>query len=1055
MRAMGAELKVELKKVKDPTCGNKDGAISVEVSGGDPASPGVYKVYLFTISGIDDDAETKKSATGESGVHTFEQLGGGEYYVVARVEKSGEREKSEKLVLVAGSTLKLEVIGLKDEDCDGRGKLEVKIEGGSGSGYKYEITPPSSPKTPIGSTGEVDVTSAYRGQKKKLVVYDSNGCNTSVELKDEYLPKKPFSVSLKGVEPPACPINSDDELTGENLRKAKISFGIEGGDGDDFKYEILPGGESGTFKRPAVGNQVEILVAAKAGVDYTVKVSDGRCERKLDIIKVAPSTLEFAGEAKPAGGKWCVPGDGATVLYELKIENSSRTSKGIELWVLPDPLPSPVELTGTPVARMEKPIIPPGEWTANVPVKTGKWWLFAKTEEGCVYKEPKLVELSKSFKFDVRDTLMACHDSKIVLGPKDMIAEDGKPLDISGVNLTYFLIQNDEIKEVNQTGVFSDLAAGSYRLKIRAANGCEHNDEFKVTQPDSLTVEIEDPSAEDRPKCPSDSYRLVKLKLNGLRESDAVARTRWVYLATPTALPDTLVTRDPELEGAKPGKYTVTVNTKLGCTAIADSKELPGPEPHKLTPPVVPNVKCSYKELRGDEEVISYAPYTITSISGGTNLSCKWELHPLSGFVPRDGGLTQDGDPVEIGKEYRLVAGEHYVVIRNGECEDRVPVSVGVDGGPMLNGIMLDAAYRNRICYNDPRPPEVYVVADATRSADDSVRWTFLYTLPDKPDDPQPGGFTDRLDAKVRLDRPVIGKTRVIAEARSTDNCLDHKELEIEPTWPSMNLRIDELNSRVSTLRNLREKVIQPPSVVSHGLGKYDRVKLGSSEPDEHGYKYPRLHDSVALGVLAEVPNPISFRVDSEEVPELNFKPESLFVSANNPVDPFAYILTMPRTVTSKGPSYEGVEIREVRHANSGRTHRFLRSVVTVKNSTTGCAENLVLWIRLVNTLRIPNVFTPNGDGINDRWLNNGDEKYRTLFSHLDDLLPNMEVEVFTRGGTRVWGAKGQAISKGWDGDSDLDGPLPIGTYYYVIRFNVKDSGSSWGPIAGSVTIVR
>jgi hypothetical protein len=111
-------------------------------------------------------------------------------------------------------------------------------------------------------------------------------------------------------------------------------------------------------------------------------------------------------------------------------------------------------------------------------------------------------------------------------------------------------------------------------------------------------------------------------------------------------------------------------------------------------------------------------------------------------------------------------------------------------------------------------------------------------------------------------------------------------------------------------------------------------------------------------------------------------------------------------------------------------------------------------YIRLVDRLRIPNVFTPNGDGVNDRWLYNGDEVNANLYSRLQDLLPNLEVEVFTRAGVSVWYAKGGGIGKGWDGTSGGT-ELPTGTYYYVIRFNAPGGGKKWKPISGSVTIVR
>jgi len=80
------------------------------------------------------------------------------------------------------------------------------------------------------------------------------------------------------------------------------------------------------------------------------------------------------------------------------------------------------------------------------------------------------------------------------------------------------------------------------------------------------------------------------------------------------------------------------------------------------------------------------------------------------------------------------------------------------------------------------------------------------------------------------------------------------------------------------------------------------------------------------------------------------------------------------------------------------------------------------VFVRVYKTLHIPNVFSPNGDGINDYWIIGNLSSY-----------PNAEVMIFSRDGNRIYHATGNFIS--WDGKMN-NKPLPVGTYYYIINLH-------------------
>ena len=103
---------------------------------------------------------------------------------------------------------------------------------------------------------------------------------------------------------------------------------------------------------------------------------------------------------------------------------------------------------------------------------------------------------------------------------------------------------------------------------------------------------------------------------------------------------------------------------------------------------------------------------------------------------------------------------------------------------------------------------------------------------------------------------------------------------------------------------------------------------------------------------------------------------------------------------------------------------------------TGGCRTSDQVMIRVLKKPVIPNVFSPNGDGINDVW----DIKYLAAY-------PGATVDVFNRGGQMIF--RSQGYTTPWNG-TYKGNPLPVGTYYYVI-----DPKNGREKISGSITILK
>ena len=104
--------------------------------------------------------------------------------------------------------------------------------------------------------------------------------------------------------------------------------------------------------------------------------------------------------------------------------------------------------------------------------------------------------------------------------------------------------------------------------------------------------------------------------------------------------------------------------------------------------------------------------------------------------------------------------------------------------------------------------------------------------------------------------------------------------------------------------------------------------------------------------------------------------------------------------------------------------------------SSDGCTASDDVLVKVLKGPTIPNVFTPNGDGINDRW----NIKYLETY-------PSATVEVYNRYGQLTFKSKG--YSKPWDGT--FNGKLvPAGTYYYIVS-----PGSGRKQMSGFVDVLR
>ncbi|MFD0750465.1 gliding motility-associated C-terminal domain-containing protein [Mucilaginibacter calamicampi] len=103
------------------------------------------------------------------------------------------------------------------------------------------------------------------------------------------------------------------------------------------------------------------------------------------------------------------------------------------------------------------------------------------------------------------------------------------------------------------------------------------------------------------------------------------------------------------------------------------------------------------------------------------------------------------------------------------------------------------------------------------------------------------------------------------------------------------------------------------------------------------------------------------------------------------------------------------------------------------------CGPDIIskVTVAVADDIMLPNTFTPNGDGINDKWVIGGINSYQ-----------NPLVQVYDRNGQLVYRSAG-ANTSAWDGTYKGKN-VPTGNYYYIVDLNTNGI-----KLTGSVTVLR
>jgi len=193
--------------------------------------------------------------------------------------------------------------------------------------------------------------------------------------------------------------------------------------------------------------------------------------------------------------------------------------------------------------------------------------------------------------------------------------------------------------------------------------------------------------------------------------------------------------------------------------------------------------------------------------------------------------------------------------------------------------------------------------------------------------------------------------------------------------------------------------------------------------------------------------------------PELTVTPEceipSNWLTWTNPITECDYSGDTDKYLIYYSPTKEGnfilihtendPYVTSFRH-NIGQTVAgcYVISAVDTVGNVSAFADTVCIDIDECDLYRLPNIFTPNGDGYNDFWI---------PFPY--DFVERIELKVFNRWGKVVFETTDPAV--GWDGrhyqNNDF---VSEGVYFYVCEvYEIRLSGLVQRTLTGSVTIIR
>jgi gliding motility-associated-like protein len=272
-----------------------------------------------------------------------------------------------------------------------------------------------------------------------------------------------------------------------------------------------------------------------------------------------------------------------------------------------------------------------------------------------------------------------------------------------------------------------------------------------------------------------------------------------------------------------------------------------------------------------------------------------------------------------------------------------------------------------------------------------------------------PGGGGNDLaldDITFRPCGPIIQAT-MIGHSDTVDVCQAHRERYVFNGTASSDY-VDPLYQWQSS-RDTGATWIDIPGATS---GTYQAEPVG---PGWFGYRLSITERSSASILSCRIASTVLV-VNMHMDPKVDAGADRVLLAGDSAV--------LQGLVTGEDPEFAWAPadgLTDLTNLNAVATPAVTVTYVLAATSAFGCAEQDAVKISVVKDIYVPNAFTPNNDGKNDRWH----------IPYLDPVL-GATVKVFNRYGQLVYQVSGDWVD--WDGRVNGQDQA-TGTYLYLIHF--------------------